>query len=94
LYDWECFKEGFILTFTHDKKNNPILDRLTSIHNLSRCEALCALDFMQTSSISEVAETSYRSEATIRNHIKHIMQKMEVHNQAALMKKLVTLAAL
>jgi len=94
LYDWECFKEGFILTFTHDKKNNPILERLTSIHNLSKCEALCALDFMQTSSISEIAETSYRSEATIRNHIKHIMQKMEVHNQAALMKKLVTLAAL
>jgi len=94
LYDWECFKEGFILTFTHDKTNNPIIERLTNIHNLSRCEALCALDFLQTPSIAEIAETSSRSEATIRNHIKHIMQKMEVHNQAALMKKLLTLAVL
>lgn len=94
LYDWECFKEGFILTFTHDKQNYPIIKRLTNIHKLSRCEALCALDFLQTPSISEVAESSFRSEATVRNHIKHIMQIMEVHYQAALMKKLITLAAL
>ncbi len=57
-------------------------------------KALCALDFLQTPSISEISESNFRSEATVRNHMKHIMQKMEVHNQAALMKKLITLAAL
>ncbi len=46
------------------------------------------MDFILTPSIAEIAENNFRSEDTIRNHIKHIMQKMDVHNQAALMKKL------
>lgn len=94
LYKWECFKDGFILTFTHDKDKNPSLNRLTDIYHLSRCEALCALNFMKTPSISDVATNTYRSQETVRNHIKHTMQKMDVHNQAELMKKLITLSAL
>ena len=94
LYQWECYKDGFILTFTHDKEKNPTFDRLTEIYQLSRCEAVCALHFMKTPSIPDVATNTYRSQETVRNHIKHTMQKMDVHNQAELMKKLITLAAL
>ncbi|NOR80520.1 MAG: hypothetical protein GQ529_06750 [Methyloprofundus sp.] len=49
---------------------------------------------MKTPSIHDVATKTYRSQETVRNHIKHTMQKMDVHNQAELMKKLITLAAL
>ena len=94
LYKWECYKDGFILTFTHDKDNNPTLIRLTEIYQLSRCEAVCALHFMKTPSIPDVATNTYRSQETVRNHIKHTMQKMDVHNQAELMKKLITMSAL
>lgn len=94
LYKWECYQDGFILTFTHDKEKNPSLNRLTDIYHLSRCEALCALHFMKTPSIPDVASITYRSTETVRNHIKHTMQKMDVHNQAELMKKLITLSAL
>ena len=94
LYKWECYKDGFILTFTHDKNRNPTLNRLTEIYQLSRCEAVCALHFMKTPSIPDVATNTYRSQETVRNHIKHTMQKMGVHNQAELMKKLITISAL
>jgi len=94
LYKWECYKDGFILTFTHDKDKNPTLNRLSEIYQLTRCEAVCALHFMKTPSISDVAASTYRSQETVRNHIKHSMQKMDVHNQAELMKKLITIAAL
>ncbi len=94
LYGWECFQDSYILAFTYNKENNPVVKRLINIHKLSKCEALCALDFMQTPSIIEIAENTCRSQDTIRNHIKHIMHKMNVHNQAALMKKLVSLTAL
>ena len=94
LYQWECYKDGFILTFTHDKENNPIVDRLTEIYNLSRCEAVCALHFMKTASIPDVATDTYRSQETVRNHLKHTMQKMDVHTQAELMKQLISLAAI
>lgn len=94
LYKWECYNDGFILTFTHDKEKNPTLNRLLEIYQLSRCEAVCALNFMKTPSIPEVATNTYRSQETVRNHIKHTMQKMDVHNQAELMKKLITLSAL
>ncbi len=94
LYQWECFKGGFILTFIHNKVKNPSLDRLMNIHQLSRCEAICALHFMQTPSIAEIAENTYRSQETVRNHLKRAMQKMDIHNQAELMKKLIMLAVL
>ncbi len=94
LYQWECFKDGFIITFTHYKEKNPAIDRLTEIYHLSRCEAVCALQFMKTPSIPDIASSTFRSQETVRNHIKHTMQKMEVHSQAELMKKLITLAAL
>ncbi len=94
LYKWECYKGGFILTFTHDKEKNPTVDRLLEIYGLTQCEAICALHFMKTSSLSGVAKNTFRSVETVRNHIKHIMQKMNVHNQAELMKKLLTLATL
>ncbi|NOQ14697.1 MAG: hypothetical protein GQ583_09515 [Methyloprofundus sp.] len=94
LYKWEYYKGGFILTFTYDKDKNSTLERLADIYQLSRCEAVCALNFMQTPSIPTVATNTYRSQETVRNHIKHTMQKMDVHNQAELMKKLITLAAL
>ena len=94
LYKWECYKGGFILTFTHDKDKNPTVDRLLEIYDLTQCEAICALHFMKTPSVSDVAKNTFRSLETVRNHIKHIMQKMNVHNQAELMKKLLTLATL
>lgn len=94
LYQWECYKDGFILTFTHNKEKNPSIDRLIDIYRLSKCEAICALHFMKTPSISDIANNTYRSQETVRNHIKHTMQKMDVHNQAELMKKLLTLATL
>jgi len=94
LYGWECFNDSFIIAFTYNKKNNPVIKRLLDIHKLSKCEALCAIDFLQTPSIVEIAENTCRSQDTIRNHLKHIMHKMNVHNQAALMKKLVSLTAL
>jgi len=49
---------------------------------------------MKTPSIRDIAMKSYRSQETIRNHIKHTMQKMDVHNQAELMKQLMSLNAL
>ena len=94
LYQWECFKDSFVLTFTHDKANNPALERLRKLYQLSQCEATCAMHFMQTPSISEIADNLCRSQDTVRNHMKHIMHKMEVHSQAELMKKLITLLAL
>jgi len=94
LYKWECYKDAYILTFTHNTEVNPTLNRLIEIYQLSRCEAVCALHFMKTPSIPDVATQTYRSLATVRNHIKHTMQKMDVHSQAELMKKLITLAAL
>lgn len=94
LYQWECFKEGFIITFTHESGKNPALDRLMDIYQLSRCEASCALHFMRTPAITDIASTTYRSQETVRNHIKHVMRKMNVHSQAELMKKLIALASL
>ncbi len=94
LYQWECFKDGFILTFTHEKDKNSTLERLIEIYHLSRCEAICALNFMHIPSIADIAENTFRSQETVRNHIKHAMQKMDVHNQAEFMKKLITLASL
>jgi len=79
LYQWECFKGGFILTFIFNKEKNPSLDRLINIHQLSRCEAICALHFMQTPSIAEIAENTHRSQETVRNHLKRSMQKMNCH---------------
>lgn len=94
LYQWECHIDGFILSFTHEKDKNPALERLMHLHNLSRCEAICALHFMKNPSIADIANHTYRSQETVRNHIKHTMQKMNVHSQAELMKKLITLASL
>lgn len=94
LYQWECYKEGYILVFTMDHAKNSVLNRLSEIYKLSKCEAVCAIQFMQTPSIAEIATTSYRSQETIRNHLKHIMQKMDAHSQAELMKKLVILSSL
>ncbi len=94
LYQWECYKDGFILTFTFDKDKKRVIDRLTGIYGLSRCEAVCALQFMNSPSISDIAANTFRSQETVRNHIKHGMQKMDVHSQAELMKKLITLASL
>jgi len=94
LYQWECYRDGFILAFTHDQAQDPSISRLIKIHQLSRCEAICALHFMKTPSIADVANNTFRSQNTVRNHIKHIMQKMDVHSQAELMKKLITLASL
>lgn len=94
LYPWECFKDGFILTFTHDIQQNRALERLTELYRLSHCEAACALHFMQTPSIADIAQNTFRSQETVRNHIKHVMQKMDAHSQAELMKKLITLASL
>jgi DNA-binding CsgD family transcriptional regulator len=94
LYRWEYYKDGFILMFTHENKKNAIIDRLGEIFQLSRCEAICALNFMNTPSIQDIAADTYRSEETIRNHIKRTMQKMDVHSQAELMKKLITLAVI
>ena len=94
LYQWESYKNGFVLAFTYDKEENPTLNRLSDIYHLSQCEAVCALNFMKTPSIRNIAANTYRSQETVRNHIKHTMQKMDVHNQAELMKQLITLAAL
>ncbi|MGR9053173.1 MAG: helix-turn-helix transcriptional regulator [Gammaproteobacteria bacterium] len=94
LYHWECFKDGFVLVFTHDRNANPAVDRLMELYRLSRCEAICALHFMHNPSIADIAASTFRSQETVRNHLKHIMQKMHVHNQAALMKKLLALSSI
>ena len=94
LYSWECFKDNFILTFSSTKYHDSTLARLMEIHVLSKSEALCALHFINTPSIADIADKTSRSQDTVRNHIKRIMHKMDVHNQAALMKKLITLASL
>ncbi|MCK5888646.1 MAG: hypothetical protein KAG19_01755 [Methylococcales bacterium] len=94
LYRWECYKDGFIVRFIHDKEKTPMTNRLVDIYHLSKSEAMCALHFMKTPSVSGIAKQTYRSVETVRNHIKHTMQKMDVHNQAELMKKLLTLATI
>ena len=94
LYQWEGYKDGFILMFSHESEKNSIIGRLEDIFQLSKCEAVCAVNFMNTPSIQDIAASTYRSEETIRNHIKRTMQKMDVHNQAELMKKLITLAVI
>jgi len=94
LYPWECYSEDFIITFTHSKEKNPVIDRLINFFHLSRSEAICALRFMQTPSVSGIATKTCRSTETIRNHLKHTMQKMNVHNQAELMRRLIAFSAL
>ena len=94
LYPWECHKDGFVFMFAHDYNQNAIINRLEDIFRLSRCEAVCALNFMNTPSINDIATSTQRSKETIRNHIKRTMQKMKVHRQAELMKKLITVAAI
>ncbi len=94
LYHWECFNEGFILVFFHDKNQNDNLERLKTIYRLSNSEAICALHFIETPSVNVIAENTFRSSETVRNHLKHIMQKMAVHTQAELMKKLISLIIL
>lgn len=94
LYAWEFHKDGFILAFSHGAEKNPALVRLMAVHNLTRCEAICALHFIETPSIIDIADNSCRSVETVRNHIKKIMQKLGVHSQAALMKKLLAVASL
>ncbi|MGZ5029842.1 MAG: helix-turn-helix transcriptional regulator [Methylobacter sp.] len=94
LHGWEFYKNGVVLTFTSSHENSPTLVRLMTLYNLTKGEALCALQFIATPSIPEIATDSHRSTETVRNHIKSIMQKLDVHNQGALMKKLLAIAAL
>jgi DNA-binding CsgD family transcriptional regulator len=94
LYAWEFYKKGVVLTFTRCHENNPTLLRLIALYKLTKFEALCALQFIAKPSISAIAADSNRSTETVRNHIKSIMQKLDVHNQGALMKKLLAIAAL
>lgn len=94
LYGWEFYKNGVVLTFTSSHENSPTLVRLMTLYNLTKSEALCALQFIATPSVPEIAAESHRSTETVRNHIKSIMQKLDVHNQGALMKKLLAIAAL
>ncbi|HEY8219423.1 MAG TPA: LuxR C-terminal-related transcriptional regulator, partial [Methylobacter sp.] len=94
LYGWEFYKKGVVLTFSSNQENSPTLVRLMTLYNLTKCEAICALQFIATPSVPEIATDSYRSTETVRNHIKSIMKKLDVHNQGALMKKLLAIAAL
>jgi len=94
LYGWEFYKNGVVLAFTCSYENSPTLVRLMALYNLTKSEALCALQFIATPSILEIATESHRSTETVRNHVKSIMQKLDVHNQGALMKKLLAIAAL
>ena len=94
LYAWEFYRKGVVLTFSSGHENSPTLVRLMALYNLTKGEALCALHFIATPSIPEIAAGTHRSTETVRNHIKSIMQKLDVHNQGALMKKLLAIAAL
>jgi DNA-binding CsgD family transcriptional regulator len=94
LYAWEFHKKGVVLAFTHGSENNPAEARLMALYHLTKGEAVCALHFIATPSIPDIAAASHRSTETVRNHIKSIMQKLDVHNQGALMKKLLAIAAL
>lgn len=94
LYAWEFYKQGVVLTFTRAHENDPTLVRLMALYSLTKGEALCALHYIATPSITDIAAGTHRSPETVRNHVKSIMQKLEVHNQGALMKKLLAIAAL
>lgn len=94
LYAWEFDKECVILTITSGTEKNATIARLMVLHQLTRCEALCALHFIETPSIADIADNSRRSVETVRNHMKKIMHKLDVHNQAALMKKLLAVVSL
>ncbi|MGR9035417.1 MAG: helix-turn-helix transcriptional regulator [Gammaproteobacteria bacterium] len=94
FYAWEFYKLGIVLTFSSGSENNPTLVRLMALYNLTKGEALCALQFISTPSIPDIAGNIHRSHETVRNQIKSIMHKLDVHNQGALMKKLLTIAAL
>lgn len=94
LYAWEFYRKGVVLTFSSGHENSPTLVRLMALYNLTKGEALCSLQFIATPSIPDIAANSHRSTETVRNHIKSIMQKLDVHNQGALMKKLLAIAAL
>jgi DNA-binding CsgD family transcriptional regulator len=94
FYAWEFYKKGIVLTFTSGHENNPTLIRLMALYNLTKSEASCALQFIATPSIPDIAAFHSRSPETVRNHLKSIMQKLDVHSQGALMKKLLAIAAL
>ena len=94
LYAWEFQEDAFILTFTNETEENPAIARLIKLHKLTKCEAICALLFIENPSIPDIADNTNRSQDTVRNHIKRIMQKLGVHSQAALMKKLIAVASL
>jgi DNA-binding CsgD family transcriptional regulator len=93
FYAWEFYQKGVVLTFTGGDENNPTLVRLMALYHLTKSEAACALQFISTPSIVDIASSNNRSPETVRNHLKSIMQKLDVHNQGALMKKLLTIAA-
>lgn len=93
LYHWECCKDAFILSFVLDSDRNTATDRLAEIYELFRHEAGCALQFMQTPSRQDIA-AAFRSQEMEHNHLQHTIQKMQVHTQAALMKKLIALSSL
>lgn len=94
LYAWEFYKKGVMPAFAGAHHNNPMLVRLMALYNLTKGEALYALQFIATPSISDIAAVTHRSTETVRNHIKSIMHKLDVHNQGALMKKLLAIATL
>lgn len=94
LYAWEFDNDSVILTITNGTEKNATIARLMMLHQLTRCEALCALHFIETPSITDIAGNNRRSVETVRNHMKKIMHKLDVHNQAALMKKLLAVVSL
>lgn len=95
FYHWECCKNAFILSFVLDTHRNPAIDRLVDIRELSRCDtASAAPQSMQTPSIHDITTNTLRSQEMRSNYLKHTMQKMQVHNQADLMKKLIALSSL
>jgi DNA-binding CsgD family transcriptional regulator len=94
FYAWEFYQKGVVLTFTSGQEKNPTLIRLMALYNLTKSEASCALQFIATPSIPDIAAFNNRSPETVRNHLKSIMQKLDVHSQGALMKKLLAIAAL
>jgi DNA-binding CsgD family transcriptional regulator len=94
LYAWEFQEDAIILAVTNETEENTLLTRLIKLHKLTKCEAICALHFIENPSIPDIANDTNRSQDTVRNHLKRIMQKLDVHSQAALMKKLIAMASL
>ena len=63
------------------------MNQLVKLYNLTDAESVFLMNFVNTPDANKIAANTHRSVETVRKHLKAVMDKMDVHNQAELMKR-------